>query len=136
MVPTQGSPIVDLTTRTARKRAKPSSSLGWQRIARGRGLGYRRRSADAPGRWYVRVRVGSSGSGSPYRLKVLGVADDLPNVTADGEEILTFAQAVEKAVSYDPHALDDGEAPQELVTVRDVCASYLDWAREHRRSWR
>lgn len=126
---------MDLTTRTARKRLKLGDSPRWQAIARGRGLGYRRRRADAPGRWYVRVRVDSTGTGSPYRTRVLGVADDLPNVAADGENILTFAQAIERAVGFDPY-VDQRETPHQLITVRDVTEAYLDWAREHRSSWK
>ena len=123
--------MADFTTRNARKRLQRRGSPRWARIARGRALGYRREPGEGPGRWYTRVRVGGNG-GSPYRWKMVGTADDLPHVPANGDDVLTYAQAIKRASAWDPHA--DPNEPSELVTVADVCGAYLEWADEHRRS--
>ena len=63
---------------------------------------------------------------------MVGTADDLPHVPANGDDVLTYAQAIKRASAWDPHA--DPNEPSELVTVADVCGAYLEWADEHRRS--
>lgn len=117
----------DLSTRTVRRRLQPRHRPYWQRIARGRALGYRRASTGA-GVFYVRVRVG--GDGDPYTWRALGTADDLPHVPADGEDVLTYAQAVEAARAFDPDAEPDPEP--DVITVADAVARYQEWADEHR----
>ena len=63
---------------------------------------------------------------------MIGTADDLPHVPANGDDVLTYAQAIQRASAWDPHA--DPDKRGELVTVADVCEAYLEWADEHRRS--
>ena len=59
-----------------------------------------------PGIWHVRLRVGGE---RPYRFKSLGTADDLSNVPADGNEILTYADAVQRAMRWDPWDVPEDE---------------------------
>ena len=74
----------------------------------GRALGYRRPSSD-PGNWYVRVHVGDRN----YKMSALRTADDA--VTADGESVLTYAQAVKHASGWQPGI---GVRPSEDLTDR------------------
>lgn len=124
---------VDLTTRTTRRRLSLRHRPYWQRIARGRALGYRRARGGDAGAWYVRVRTAKA-EGDPYRWKVIGTADDLPHVEADGDEVLSYAQAVDRAGSWDPAEEDakGGDVEHDTLTVRDVVERYLAWADEHR----
>jgi len=71
---------------------------------------------------------------SAYRKKALATADDL--VDADGERILTYGEAVERARLWNPDADPDTEKDQgRPPTVADVVRSYLDWYKEHRRAY-
>ncbi len=117
----------DLSTRTSRRKLDNSSECHWTRIARGRALGYRRpRKGD--GTWYVRVFTKGS-SGSPYKKKVLGTADD--KLVANGSTVLSYGQAAQIAAAWDP------ERPGSVspLTVAQAVERYLDWYREHRKSY-
>ena len=85
----------DLSTRTARRRLQPSPNKRWVRLARGRSLGYRRPGSES-GIWYVRLHAG----GGSYRMATLGSADD--SATANGEAVLSYGQAVERALGWKP----------------------------------
>ena len=124
---------MDLTTRTVRRRLDRRHEPYWVRVARGRSLGYRR-SRSGPGSWYMRAYVGKGKGASPYRRKLLGAADDLPHAVADGVDVLTYARAHELAVAWtldaDLDVLKGGP-----VTVAGAVTRYMDWYKEHRRSW-
>lgn len=125
----------DLSTRNARKRLKARSAPYWQKLAVGRALGYMATAGSRrAGRWQVRLAAGGTSSG--YRFRALGAADDLPHVPADGEDVLTYQDALAAAAAWDPWAPDDGsdEPTGPLDTVADVMAAYLAWADEHRKS--
>lgn len=122
----------DLSTPTSRRKLPRTDDGSWVRVARGRALGYRLRGQEV-GIWYVRLFVGPEGNGSPYRRAALGTADDL--APADGKEILTFGQAMEKALSWEPgHDADDDDRGRPL-TVRRAIERYLEWYKVHRRSY-
>lgn len=62
-------------------------------------LGYRRRRKGLPGRWLVRRYVGLDVKGvGRYRSKEIGLADDFLN--ADGEAVLSYAQAQQRAYEW------------------------------------
>lgn len=123
--------MADLSTRTARRHIPRSEDREWVRIARGKALGYRRPGAE-PGTWYVRVWVGREGGGSPYRKKALGTADD--KGPADGEKVLNYGQASEKALAWE-YGRDEEESPGHSLTVRRAVERYLEWYKAHRRSY-
>lgn len=118
----------DLSTPTSRRKLPRSKVPTWVRVARGRSLGYRRPAREA-GTWYARVFVG--GDGSPYYRPALGTADDF--ATADGREILTYGQAVDRVLSLDPND-DEPQDRGQPFTVRRAVEHYLDWYKAHRRA--
>ena len=79
-----------LQTRSSRsKLAISSKPYDFTPIAPGAGLGYRR-NRTGPGSWVLRLADGKGG----YQTRNIGLADDL--MDADGVEILTWFQAVER----------------------------------------
>jgi len=118
----------DLSTRTRRRNLPSDGRKRWTRLATGRCLGYRR-SAGRPGTWYVRQHVGDCA----YRMQALGAADDVAD--ADGRMVLTYAQAAEKAVTWDPDREDQDQDQGRPLTVQRAVERYLDWYKAHRRSY-
>lgn len=83
-----------LETRTARLKLKPRGRVYAEKVAVGLWLGYRRNRTGA-GSWSVRTTDGKGGK----PLMSLGViADDYEE--ADGEHVLTFDQAADKARAF------------------------------------
>ncbi len=113
--------MADLTTRTARRKLQ-AKKRHWTRIARGRALGYRR--AGACGSWWVRLRVGDR-----YEKRSIATADD--TAAADGVEVLSYAQAVEKARDWH---LDGDHQDSKEPTVADAVDNYLRWYKDHGKS--
>jgi len=108
-----------LHSKAARARLKPRPKPYNLTIAPRRMLGYLRVSAGA-GRWLAIVETGRSATGGAIRRQEkLGLADDL--APADGDEVLSFAQALEKAMAWNP---PDGPRRGKM-TVREAIDSYL-----------
>src|SRR5215470_2322274 len=63
-------------------------------------LGYERESLVVAGVWYVRVEIGRVNGVQRRRRERLGLADDLAK--ADGVDVLSFAQARDKALAWQP----------------------------------
>lgn len=120
--------MADLSTQTSRRRLPRDGTKRWTRLANGRGLGYRR-SRVAAGTWYVRLHVG----GSAYRMTSLGTADD--EVRADGREVLSYRQALEMAIQWEPEEVAVAERKRQALTVRGVVARYLEWYEAHRKAY-
>lgn len=115
---------MDLTTRTARRRVPAGPRKRWQRIDRGRALGYRR-SGEGAGTWHVRAFVGKAGGTlTGYRFGLLGPADDLPGT----EGALSYAEAVDAARRWQQQGAPRG------ATVALAVARYLEWYGAHRRA--
>lgn len=83
-----------LHSKTARAKLDPRPKPYYRQIAPGVTLGYLRR-ASGPGAWQVRELVGGD-----YKYRTIGAADDVGG--ADGRDVLTFAQAQEKATRPAP----------------------------------
>ena len=125
----------DLSTPTARKRlkAKKNSVPYWRFIAGGRYIGYRPHTgAQHFGTWVARLYVGNEN----YVMSTIGTADD--RAPADGETVLDFRQAVEKAQAWcdGQERQAQGIAPKEpeAYTVAQCIADYLDWYAAHRKA--
>jgi integrase len=122
---------VDLSTPTARKRlpVRRNSKPHWHPITEGRSLGYRR--IEVAGSWCARYYHGSG----KYAEETLGLADDV--ISADGEEILTFAQALKQAIAWCDSQEGSGRGHAQLrspYTVRQALEDYLHWYRAHRKA--
>lgn len=108
-----------LDSATARKRLTPRAKPYNLTIASHRMLGYVRAAVGA-GRWLAIVEVERTESGSVRRKqKDLGLADDDPNLVAEG--ILSFADALAKAASWQPEGATRGVK----LTVRHVIEAYI-----------
>lgn len=121
----------DLSTATSRRKLPRSKAPTWIRVARGRSLGYRRPGKEA-GTWYARIFVGGEGAASPYYRPAIGTADDF--ATADGKEVFSYGQAVDKVLALEP-GRDQDEDRGRPVTVRRAVERYLAWYKAHRRSY-
>ena len=101
-----------LDTREARSRLRVRDRPYWRLVEPKLHLGYRR-LAGRPGTWCVRRYVGSQ----TYKVSALkGVADDYAD--ADGESVLSFAQAQQAALAHKPQAAGP-------LTVRQAVEDYL-----------
>lgn len=98
-------------------------------ITEGLSLIYRRTEKDF-GVWSVRIKDGSGGD----RLVRIGPADDYQD--ADGESVLTFPQAQEKARALSKETKAVGHAIGKLPTVEEAAKHYLEWFKDHRKSFR
>lgn len=111
---------VKLDTRTARRSIRQGKAPVWQRIDRGRSLGYRR--GQNGGAWLARFYGGKNYS---WQEK-LGDADDTSD--SDGVKILDYAQACKKADDFFLLSLTraTGEAPRRgFWKVSDAIDFYL-----------
>jgi len=78
-----------LETRTARLKLTPQRKPYWKALTDGVHLGYRRGAR--AGKWVVRAYMGEGG----YKTQTVATADD--HIEANGEDVLTFAQAQDRA---------------------------------------
>jgi integrase len=107
-----------LTSPTARQKLKIGRQAHWRTLVPGRShLGYRRKRKDRAGVWLLRRLIDGV-----YRVAPLGIADDLAE--ADGDRVLSFTQANEKASKQ--------EASEEVrpvfgLTVRQAIADYIEF---------
>ena len=102
--------MADLRTKTARAKLPTRSAPHNQKLGPGRILCYRRQTDGKAGSWMLRTAKPQGG----YAQEVIGIADD--QTAADGLEILSYEQALSKAIGQttaDPsrvliaEALDD-----------------------------
>ena len=115
-----------LETREGRKKLKPRREPYWRQIHRGLFIGYYR--GTQAGSWRVRRQTGAS--------KVhqrIGTADDYAD--ADGKTVLSYAQAVEKAMGGSIDAIRSSVA-RDGYTVAECVSDYLDDYRARGKSFR
>ena len=120
-----------LENRTARDKLKPGLNIRWRTLVPKKvHLGYRRRQKGKPGSWLVRRYLGldAGGVGRYTKETLKGVADDYED--ADGESVLSYADAQKLALGNRPGA------PRGSLTVRDAIASYTAWLKIHRATGR
>lgn len=118
-----------LGTRTARAILKARHQPYWLNIAQGVALGYRR--GPQGGSWYCRVYEGAG----KYQQHYIAGADD--HVDANGETVLTFYQAQERARKLaKQHEKQRGIGIKADATVTQTAERYLDWFRQHRKAIR
>jgi integrase len=120
-----------LETRAARLRLPPGRKPHFKTLIPGKlHLGYRRKRADTPGQWIVRRYIDDERDRTAqyglYRIAPLGLADDFQDA-GPGREVLTFADAQQRALSHKP-----SEMPRKALTVADVVTEYVAWLRAHR----
>lgn len=99
----------------------------WRGIHEGLALCYRR-GKQGSGTWSARLKLADG----RYALRALGAADD--HGTANGADVLTFAQAQKGALALQDQAKRDGGIITRPATVAEAAEKYLAWFREHRRS--
>jgi integrase len=107
-----------LDRRDARMKLPVQKEPHWRLVSEGAHLGYYR--GQRVGKWVARFR--KLGAGGGYAKKTLGEADDVRD--ADGETILTFRQADEKAREWFSEQAR-GERPAGPFTVSDALDDYL-----------
>jgi integrase len=117
-----------LDTRAARLRFEQKREPYWRSISEGLAVGYRKGAKG--GTWIARHYCTDHGR----RFQSVGTADDV--VDADGEHILSFAQAQEAARKWfaDLARHDRGEVKAGPYTVRECVEEYLQWLEAHRKS--
>jgi len=110
-----------LDTPTARGKLDERGKPYFRPIGEGLHLGYRKGRTD--GKWVARVYVGDG----KYAVETIATADD--RAEADGEEVLNFYQAQERAREAHKRLTGRGEA-RGPYTVADALSDYLE-ALEH-----
>ena len=123
---------VNLSTRAARERLKPSGKPYYRSLDQGLHLGYRKGVRGAA--WVIRWYIGAEA----YRVESLeGRPDDV--LDADGATVLTWSQAQAEARKLFGRRAREAaglEADQHKgpYTVRDAVTDYLDWLVGHRKT--
>jgi integrase len=117
-----------LDTRASRLRLKARREPYWRSISEGLGIGYRRGAKG--GTWIARHYSPEHGR----RYSAIGTADDIAD--ADGEHVLSFAQAQEKARKWfsDLARHDRGDFKSGPYTVRECLDDYAAWLQGHRKT--
>ncbi len=109
-----------LTSRAVRERLAVGTDPYWRTINEGAHLGYYRGTRG--GRWIARYR--KPGGEGGYVKTTLGEADDVTD--ADGERILNFAQAQERARAWFAEVASGGRRPtNKPYTVDEALTDYL-----------
>ena len=101
----------------------------WKSIDIGLAIGYRR-TGEGYGTWLLRSM---NQDRKDYFYRTIGRADD--NQDADGIEVLTFSQVQEKARSIAKAQRAPGNTLGRLLTVADAAEHYLNWFKDHRKSY-
>ena len=118
----------DLATRTARYGLRARPQPYYLFVKPRLHLGYKKPLSGA-GKWVVRHSLG----GHAYAVQRIATADD--HSDADGDRILNFEQALEKARVSTAHNPIADETHKSL-TVADVIARYLEFLENRRKSVR
>lgn len=129
----QTRPNRKLDTREARRKVEAQAEPHWLRLAPAEALGYHKPKDGAAGTWRARLYLAESRT---FRKKALGTADDFTD--ADGELVLTYAQAQRKAREWFDEARCEAtgeKVHRGPVTVAQAMTAYLaHMEREGKRS--
>ena len=117
-----------LDSRSARQGLKKRREPYWRSISEGLAIGYRKGTKG--GTWIARHYSAVQGR----RYSSVGTADDKPD--ADGEHVLSFAQAQEKARAWfgDLARHDRGDYRSGPYSVRQCLEDYAAWLQGHRKT--
>ncbi len=117
-----------LDTRASRLRLKTRREPYWRSISEGLAIGYRKGTKG--GTWIARHYSAEHGR----RYRSIATADDVAD--ADGEHVLSFAEAQEAARKWFAQLgrQDRGEVRSGPYTVRECLAEYLTWLQGHRKT--
>ncbi len=117
-----------LESRSNRLKLQPQKQPYWTKLVEGRIIGYYRPQSKSAGSWVAKFRDVETGA---RKQATLGFADDFTE--ADGDKILTWAQASEKAREWFDQAsqevvlLAGGEVlPKGPFKVADAMAAYFE----------
>ena len=110
-----------IDTVTARQKLEARRNPYWDRIARGRYIGYRKISDDAPGAWVARYRDENTGKAIWHSL---GALEEI----SPSERYDAAVKATEARFAH----LDSGGSA-EALTVAQACARYVENLRSHGR---
>ena len=120
--------VRDKAIGTRESRLKLKSGLRhWRGIHEGLALCYRR-GGQGSGTWSARLKR----SDGRYALRGLGSADD--HAPANGVDVLTFAQAQQRALIIQEQVKRDQGIITRPATVAEAAENYMAWFREHRKS--
>jgi integrase len=89
-------PVLRLDLRTVRVRIATREAPYWQRIGKGRALGYRKRRKEEPGTWFVRRF--DAGASQRMLHHVIGLADDQQE--ANRRTVFSHEQALDAAQAW------------------------------------
>ena len=117
-----------LDTRASRLRLRTRREPYWRSISEGLAVGYRKGTKG--GTWIARHYSAEHGR----RYRSIATADDVAD--ADGEHVLSFAEAQEAARRWFAQLArqDRGEVRSGPYTVRECLAEYLTWLQGHRKT--
>ena len=117
-----------LDTRASRLRLRTRREPYWRSISEGLAIGYRKGTKG--GTWIARHYSAEHGR----RYRSIATADDVAD--ADGEHVLSFAEAQEAARKWFAQLgqQDRGEVRGGPYTLRECLAEYLTWLQGHRKS--
>jgi integrase len=111
-------PVLRLDLRTVRLRIAPRGAPYWQRIAKGRALGYRKRREEEPGTWVVRRFDAAAKQRMLHH--VIGLADDQQE--ANRRTVFSHEQALDAAQVWFKRA---EKQPRGRYTVADAIDAYF-----------
>jgi integrase len=117
-----------LDTRASRLRLRTRREPYWRSISEGLAIGYRKGTKG--GTWIAKHYSAENGR----RYRSIATTDDVAD--ADGEHILSFAEAQEVARKWFAQLarLDRGEVRSGPYTVLECLAEYLTWLQGHRKT--
>ncbi|MDX2224400.1 MAG: hypothetical protein SFV21_16735, partial [Rhodospirillaceae bacterium] len=116
-----------LESRTSRAALKSRKKPYYRAIEPGLHLGYRKAKHSTS--WLVRLYVGEDG----YQLRNLdGIPDD--KVEADGQGVLAYTQALEKARTLFKAANAPANSGHCVLTVEDACNEYVEYLRAEKKT--
>ncbi|MER8923421.1 site-specific integrase [Mesorhizobium sp. M0802] len=117
-----------LDSKDARAKLKPRGKPYYKSIGPGLHVGYRK--GKEAGRWVVRLYVGDQ----DYRVETIADADD--KLDANGNTVLSFWQAQDKARELHKRLSGDSGEVAGVYSVEKAMADYLLWMEGNRKSSR
>ncbi|TYR31149.1 site-specific integrase [Mesorhizobium microcysteis] len=115
-----------LESRAARTKLAVQAKPYYRAIGPGLNIGYRKNKKG--GKWVARFYVGDK----EYRLEAVADADDM--LDADGENILDFWQAQDRARQMQADLSGETVKVAKRITVKEAVDDYIEWMEGNRKS--